>query len=445
MTEGPILSKLIRYSIPLIVINVTQMLFSAIDVSILGQFGGDASVAAVGTTGSLIQLITGLFFGLASGVNVAVAHGVGAKDMETARRATGTAIVTALICGLMLMAVSIPCARIFLLWMKCDPAVIDLAVRYLRIYFLGMSIMMAYNFIAAALRASGDSLRPMIVMLTSGVVKVLSNLILVGGFKLEVTGAALSTIISQSTAMVLMLLVLSRSKLSLSRVRVYKAQLTRIVQVGIPSGMCSLFFYAANVVIQTAVNSLGTVAMTANTIATQYDSFVYVIGSAFAATCMAFVGQNMGARNLDRVKQGIRISVTVTTVACTVVGLIFVLLSGPLCTTVSSDPEVIAIAKQRMLILCMTYFTSGIMEILSLSLSSMGWFKVTMVVGFFCGLGARVLWTWVFWPMVGSLAFLYVSYPISNVLAIIVYLFVLRCAVQKLSLTMNQSETEAVL
>jgi len=157
MTEGPILSKLIRYSIPLIVINVTQMLFSAIDVSILGQFGGDASVAAVGTTGSLIQLITGLFFGLASGVNVAVAHGVGAKDMETARRATGTAIVTALICGLMLMAVSIPCARIFLLWMKCDPAVIDLAVRYLRIYFLGMPIMMAYNFIAASLRASAAS------------------------------------------------------------------------------------------------------------------------------------------------------------------------------------------------------------------------------------------------------------------------------------------------
>ena len=444
MTEGPILSKLIRYSIPLIIINVTQMLFSTIDVAILGQFAGDASVAAVGTTGSLIQLITGLFFGLSSGVNVAVAHAVGAKDLDTAKRATGTAILTALACGLFLMAVSIPCARIFLEWMKCDPAVIDLAVRYLRIYFVGMPIMMAYNFMAAALRASGDSLRPMIVMLISGATKVVSNLILVGGFRVGVAGAAYSTIISQVLSMILMTIVLSKSKLGLNRPRIYWPQLSKIVRVGIPSGMSALFFYAANAVIQTAANSLGAEAMTANAIAGQYDSFIYVIGSAIAASCMAFVGQNMGARKLDRIKSVIRVSVTVTTVACTVVGLAFVLLSHPLCSFVTSDAEVIAIAQKRMLILCMTYFTSGIMEILSLSLSSMGWFKVTMVVGFFCGLGARVIWTWVFWPMFGSLASLYASFPISNILAIAVYLVIMRHAVQKLSLTLNHLETEAV-
>lgn len=444
MTEGPILPKLLRYAFPLIVINVTQMLFNAIDVSILGIFAGDDAVAAVGTTGSLIQLITSLFFGLASGVNVAVAHGVGARDMDTARRAAGTAVITAAVCGLFLMSVSIPCAHTFLRWIKCDPAVIHLATRYLRIYFLGMPIMMMYNFIAASLRASGDSLRPMLVMLTAGTVKVLANLALVGGLKLEVTGAALSTILSQTTALILMSIALSRSRFGRIPFRVCKTSLVKIVRVGIPSGMSSLFFYGANAVIQTAVNSMGTVTMTANSVATQFDSFVYVIGSAFAASCMAFVGQNMGARKPDRIKRVIRISTVAATVACTAVGLVFVLLGEPLCSIVSSTPEVIAIAQQRMRILCLTFFTSSIMEILALSLSSMGWFKTTMVVGFFCGLGARVLWVLAVWPLFGGLAALYASFPVSNVLAIAIYLAVLRRAMKKVELSFQKERTEVI-
>ena len=436
LLRGSVLKALIVYSIPLIITNVIQLLFHATDVAVLGIMAGDHEVAAVGACGSLISLLVSLFNGLATGTNVLVAKRVGAADRDGARRAVGTSLVVALLSGFILMVVALVGARYFLILMNCQAEVLDSATAYMRIYFCGMPILMLYNFVAGILRSVGDSTRPMMYMLISGCLNVCLNVLFVGVLRLTVAGVAIATVLSNFVALLLAFRALVSDKdfckLEKQNLVIRKKEFADILRVGIPSSLCGIFFYIANVIVSTAVNSMGTEAMTANAIAGQYDSFIYVIGSAIAASCMAFVGQNMGARKLDRVKSVIRVSVTVTTVACTVVGLAFVLLSHPLCSFVTSDAGVIAIAQKRMLILCMTYVTSGIMEILSLSLSSMGWHRSTMYVGFFCGLGARVVWAKGIWPALGTLVTLYISFPVSNLLAIGVYILIFRHAMRVL-------------
>lgn len=434
MTEGPILKKLFKFALPLAVINVIQLLYNAIDITILGNFAGDDAVAAVGSTGSLNAVLCGLFYGLSGGVNVVVARAVGAKDMARARRATGTALLTGIVCGLFLMAVAIPFGPTLLRWMNCDPDVLPAATLYLRIIFASMPLQMLYNFVSSAIRASGNSTRPMIIGLTAGGCKVGFNFLFVGLLKLGAPGAAISTFCSQIIAFTLVFTIILKDRnayyaLEKKYLRINKEDLADIVRIGLPGGLSGTFFYGANAVIQSCVNSMGKVVMTADAVAAQFDSFIYTVGAAVASATMAFVAQNMGAGKLDRVKKALGTACGLATTVSLALGVVFLMFSSPLCGLVTDNPEVIAIAKTRMTLLCLTYFTSSIMEVFNSSLSSMGWHRSTMYVGFFCGLGARVLWAKCIWPSLGTLAALYISFPVSNLLAIGIYLRIFKHAI----------------
>ena len=440
LLRGSVLKALILYSIPLIITNVIQLLFHATDVAVLGIMAGDHEVAAVGACGSLISLLVSLFNGLATGTNVLVAKSVGATDREGARRAVGTSLVVALLSGLILMVVALVGARYFLRLMNCQTEVLDSATAYMQIYFCGMPILMLYNFVAGILRSVGDSTRPMMYMLISGCLNVGLNVLFVGVLRLTVAGVAIATVLSNFVALLLAFRALVSDKdfckLEKRNLVIRKKEFADILRVGIPSSLCGIFFYIANVIVSTAVNSMGTEAMTANAISSQFDGIIYQVGCSIAISCMVMVGQCYGAGDLKRIRQTMRCGVGYATVASLTLGAIFVLLSEPMLYIMTDSSAVVSIAKERMTILCLTYFVTSIMEVFSFSLRSLGRAGVTMFVGAVCGLWIRAAWVFLIWPMLKTLGSLYLAYLPSALLAILVYLFVYLGIMKKQELQM---------
>ena len=436
MTEGPILKKLIIYAIPIVIVNVVQILFHAADIAVLGIFADDAAVAAVGATGALITLITSVFIGISTGANVIMARYVGAKNLDGARRTVGTSFFLGTSSGFLLMAVVLVFAKTFLLWMKCDLSVIDMSTRYMRIYFLGMPVIMLYNFLAAVLRASGDSVHPMNFMLIAGAVNVPLNVFFIVVLGLTVEGVAIATVLSQVVAFVLILMVILKdegySKITKDNLRFCKEEAFSMLKIGVPSGITGMFFYISNVVIQSAVNTLGTDYMTANSISSQFDTIIYTVGCAIATACMVFVGQNMGAGRIDRIRRVLWVAMGCATVVSLVLGGIFALLSRPLLGIMTDSDVIISYARQRMIILCLTYFITSIMEVFSFSLRSLGKITSTVAVGFFLGLLGRVAWVRFAWPLNKTLGMLYLAFPVSAAVAVAVYAVVMTSALRKM-------------
>lgn len=436
MTEGPIYRRLLAYALPIAIVNVMHRLFNTVDIAVLGIFAGDLEVAAVGATTSLITLINSVYVALGSGVNVLVAKYVGAKNQEMARKTVGTAMVLGVLCGLVLMSVVLAFGETFLIWMKCDPVLLPSAAKYLRIYFCGMPFIVLYSFLASSLRGTGDSVRPMIYMLIAGVLNIVLNVVFVAILKVKVEGVAVATVLSQTVALMLTLRTLLKSdgysKVEKQNVRLDKRIVLQIVKIGIPISVGSVSFYVANVVIQTAVNTLGAQFVTANAVASQFDGFIYTVGSAIATATMVFVAQNVGAMKLDRIKKGMFAGVLTATGISLLMGILFVVFSDLLCSIVTQDPKIILLAQERMRLLCLTYFTASIMEVLAFSLRAMGWYKSTVLVSFLAGLGMRVIWVKYIWPLRSTLGVLYTCYPVSNVIAIGIYLVFCYFALKKL-------------
>jgi len=436
LTDGPIFKTLFFYSLPLIVTNLVNILFHAADTAVLAFMSGDNAVAAVGACGALFTLLTTLFTCFATGANVLIARTVGAKDETGVRRATGTALVIGLGSGVILMIVGVIFAKELLTLMQCQPAVLDQATLYMQIYFSGMPIIMLYCFVAAILRASGDSVRPMRYMLIAGALNVAMNVLFVGLFKLNVAGVALATVLSQLVALALGLIALAKNR-GLCRVekqhlRIRKYEFQEILKVALPSCMGALAFFIANAIISATINGMSTAAMAANSYSSQFDGFIYTVGTAIASATSVIVGQNLGARKLDRIKKTIGISVIYVTAVSLFMGVNFVLFADSLLSILTDSAEIIEIAKGRMLFLCLTYFVTSIMEVLSFSLRALHRQKATMVVGIFCGLGVRCAWTWFVWPYFNTLGMLFVSYTISAALSVICYLFVYRHTIKNL-------------
>ena len=425
MTEGPIFKTLFFYSIPIIITNLVQLLFYVIDVAVLAIMADDLAVAAVGACGSLITLLVSVFTGLATGSNVLVARRIGEGNTDGIKRATGVSIAIGIISGFILMVIGIVFSRKFLIMTNCQKDVLDDAVKYLVIYFCGMPIIMLYNFIASVFRAKGDSVRPMRYMLISGIINVLLNVIFVGVLKISVVGVALATVMSNIIPVYLALAVIfkydTKFRICLKDICIKKQEFIEIIKVGIPTCFCSIFFYIANVILASKVNSISTNAMTANTISNQFDGIIYNVGCSIAIATSVIVGQNFGAKKVERVKKTIRQSIGYTTCVSLSLGLICVLLSDIMLGTLSQDPNVLAIAKDKMILLCLTYFITSIMEILSFSLRAMNNPNITMIVGGICGFGIRGLWAWFIWPLCPTLTVLFQSYPVSAFIAIIIY------------------------
>lgn len=428
LTSGPIFKKLIIYSVPFIFTNILQILFNIADIAVLGIFCGDNAVAAVGANTSLTTLVIALFISFSMGTNVVLAKYVGAKEKENARKTVGTSILIAPIFGIILICIGIPHAPKFLELMDCAPAIIDMATTYLRIYFLGMPIMLLYNFSASILRAVGDTKRPLIFLAIGGVINVLLNLFFVLVLNMTVEGVAIATITSQAISATLSLIVLLKGDgygvLKLKHLRIYKEQFIKIAYIAIPSGLQAIAFNISNVLIQTTVNSFGEIGMSANTTAQQFDAFLYQIGNAIAMSSMAFVSQNLGAKKMDRVKKSITLGMLMEIIISLPLGLIFTLLAPFLCGIIANSQEVIDMAVIRLSIMGGLYFSCSLMEVLSYSLRGMGKPVVSLIISIFGAVIVRILFlkaTFAIWPYFATI---YFSYPVSWSFTILMYLFV---------------------
>lgn len=428
MIEGPIFKTLFFYSLPIIIMNVFQMLFHAADVAVLGLMAGDAEVAAVGACGSLISMLLCLFSGYSSAANVVISRKVGEGDVEGARRATGTAIVLGLLSGLILMSVTLVFARRFLIMTNCQPEILDLATLYMRIYFLGMPITMLYNFVAAILRSTGDSMRPMIYMTVSGVLNVGANVIFVGALKMTVDGVAWATVLSNSVALVLALVAIARNKgyckVELKNLRIRKREFLEIMRIGIPTCVQGLAFYFGEVVIVSGVNSISADAMTGNAIASQVDRLVYIIGSSIASASGVMVSQNFGSGNLKRVRKVVRVCMLYTVAATLGSGIIAVLIDDGVLGLLTESAAVIELAKGRMILTCLTNFITCGTEALGNMVRALKRPYVLLVGGIVGGFAVRSFWTWFVWPLVGGVPFLFIALPLSTFVGGVMYTFV---------------------
>ncbi len=420
MLTGPLFPSIVSYTIPIILTGLLQLLFNAADLVVVGS-KGDIFLSAVGATNSITNLIVNLFIGLSAGAGVTLAHAIGCRDDEAVHRTVHTALPTALIGGVALTAVGICFAEKFLTWMDTPETVLPYATLYMQIYFGGMIFNMIYNFCGALLRAAGDTKGPLIYLTIAGVCNVLLNLIFVLVLDMTVDGVALATIISQGISAVLVVLALMRRtdavKLHLNKLRIHKAQIIKIVRLGLPAGIQGSLFSISNVLIQSSVNSFGEVFMAGNTAAGSIEGFVYVVMNAFHQTAINFTGQNMGAGEYKRVRKTMEICLGCVTVLGLVVGGGVYLLREPLLriyiTKSDNTAQAIAYGAERMLYVCVPYFLLGIMDVTTGVLRGLGSSITPMVISVLGICGMRISWIYTVFANHHTPGTLFVSYPIS--------------------------------
>ena len=424
MTSGPIVSKTIRFAIPLALSGILQLLFNAADIIVVGQFVGPTALAAVGSTSALIQLIVNLFIGLSIGVNVLVARYYGAGATKDLRETVHTSVLISLISGVVLVFIGIALSRPLLELMGTPADVIDQAVLYMRIYFVGMPVMMLYNFGSAILRAVGDTQRPLYFLFIAGVVNVILNLIFVIVFHMGVEGVAIPTVISQcvSAALVLFCLVKSDTvyRVDLKKLRIAKHKLWQMVKIGVPAGIQSATFSISNVLIQSSVNSFGSIAMAGSTAGSNIDGFVWTAMDAFTQSTLSFTSQNFGAKKFHRITKVIWYNLLLVTGVGLVLG-IGAYLAGPVLLQIySTDPEVIRYGVERMLLECAPYAICGIMNVMVGAMRGFGSSLSPMMASIFGVCVLRVVWIYTIFPLDRTFFMLFLSYPVTWVVTSII-------------------------
>lgn len=427
MTQGPLLPGIISYTIPIILTSVLQLLFNAADLVVVGQFCGSVSVAAVGATGSITNLIVNLFIGLSVGTGVCVAHGLGSREDAVVQRTVHTALPTALICGVVLTVVGIILSEDLLRMMGTPENVLPLSTIYMQIYFGGMTFNMVYNFCASILRAAGDTKSPLTLLAIAGVLNVLLNLFFVIVLHMNVAGVALATTISQAVSAVLVVFALTRRmdacRLRLKKLRIYKQPLLKMLRIGLPAGIQSSLFAISNVIIQSSVNSFGDVVMSGNAAAGNIEGFVYVTQNAFHQTTVNFVGQNAGAKQYKRVYKTVWLCLACVTVAGLAVGaLAYSFAPSLLSIYITDSTEAITYGITRMTYICLPYFLCGIMEVSTGALRGLGASVVPMILSILGVCGFRIGWIMTVFqiPEFHTLPSLYFSYPLSWVATFLV-------------------------
>ena len=423
MCNGTIMDKLISFSLPLMLSGILQLMFNAVDIIVVGRFSGSQSLAAVGSTTALINMFTNLFIGISLGANVLAARFYAAKREKEMSETVHTAITLALISGIVMAFVGVIFSRFALELMDTPDDVIGLSTLYMRIYFLGMPFFMLYNYGAAILRAVGDTKRPLFFLVAAGVINAGLNLLLVIVFDMGVAGVAIGTIVSQMISSILVLRCLCRSegsyKLSFSKLRIRGIYMKQIFQVGIPAGIQSTVINFSNVLLQSSVNSFGSVAMAGYTAANNIFGFLYMSVNAVTQSCMSFTSQNYGVKKLKRMDRVLLdcmiLSVGVTlTLGC---GAYFF---GPeLLKIYTSDADVIRCGVEVLAFTTVPYFCCGIMDLLPGALRGMGYSGVPMILSIIGTVGTRIVWIFGLFPAHRSLSFLFISYPVSWILTIL--------------------------
>lgn len=426
MVSGPLFSGILWFALPLALSGVLQLAFNAADVIVLGKFAGNTALAAVGATGALINLIVNAFNALSIGVNVMVANYRGAKQSQDAKDTVHTAMLTALIGGIALVFVGIALARVMLQWMATPDDVIDQAVLYMRIYFIGMPFLMVYNFGAAVLRAIGDTQRPLYFLLAAGVVNVVLNLFFVLVLHMDVAGVALATIISQGISAALIVLCLLKEKgdchLDLKKLKIHPDKFVQILRIGLPAGLQSTLFSISNVLIQSSVNSFGSLVMSGNTAAANIEGFVYTAMNSLYQASLSFTSQNYGAHNYKRIDKILSCCLITVVVFGAIVGNLAYLFGEQLLSLYTNDAAVIEYGMARMQIICCWYFLCGIMDVLCGSMRGMGYSIIPMFISLSGACLFRIFWIYTFFAWHHTQFVLYLSYPISWILTAAAYL-----------------------
>ncbi len=417
MINGPILGKIMVFSIQLIITGVLQLLFNAADVVVVGKYAGSNSLAAVGSTSALINLMVNLFMGVSVGASVVMGKYVGARQYDEASDTLKTAMSFALLSGMVLVAVGYFFSSPLLTWMGTPSEVLTLAVRYMRWYFLGMPAFMVYNFGAAILRSIGDTKRPLYFLSISGVVNVILNLILVIVFKLGVVGVAVATVVAQYISAILIVLSFTRSTdylhLDLRDLNLNVRKVAEMLKIGIPAGLQGAIFSISNVLIQSSVNSFGNLAMAGNTAAANLEGFIYVSMNAIYQACMTFTSQNMGAKRYERIGKILRTCLMVVFCVGFSLGALTYLAAAPLLSIYTNDPQVVAYGVLRLGIIVLPYFFCGFMDTLCGSMRGMGNSFIPMCVSLFGACVLRIVWVFTIFAWVGTLESLYISYPVT--------------------------------
>lgn len=419
MTEGPVLTKILMFSIPLMFSSVLQILFNAADIVVVGKFVGDTALAAVGSNSALINLVTNLFIGLSIGANVIVARYFGGKQDENTSIAVHTSIALGFISGIILTLIGIIGAPFFLRIMLTPEDVLPQAVLYLRILFAGITSMMLYNFGSAVLRAVGDTKRPLYFLLLAGIINVILNLFFVIVLKMSVAGVALATTLSQALSCVLVLWCLTKEdsaiKLNFRKIRINKIKFIQILKIGLPAGFQGVVFALSNTVIQSSVNSFGSVVMAGSAAAQNIEGIVYFAMNSFYQASITFTSQCYGAKKFARINRVLAMSLLCVVAAGLICGHGLLFSGYRILGIFSSNSQVIVAGMNRLSVILSTYFLCGIMDVLVGALRGIGYSVLPMVVSLVGSCLLRLLWLATVFQMerFHTTTTVYLSYPIS--------------------------------
>ena len=428
MTQGPLLTQVLVFALPIMLSGILQLLFNAADTIVVGRFAGNEALAAVGSVGSLNNMIISLFIGLSVGANVLVARYTGSRNDRAVSDTVHTSVLLSLAGGVLLMIIGVALARPLLELMGSPEDVIDLAVLYVRIIFLGMPVQMLYNFCAAILRAVGDTQRPLYYLTIAGVVNVLLNLVFVILFHLSVAGVALATIISQTISALLVTRALLNmegpTRLFLNRLRIHPGKLREIIRIGLPAGIQSSVFSLSNVVIQSSVNSFGSVVIAGNAASSNVGNFVYQAMNTFQQAITCFAGQNIGARKPRRIVSAMKVCMFWAVSFGLVLGMLSCVFGTQLLSLFSADPAVIAAGMERQIIVCAPYFLCGMMDVMTGALRGIGYSLLPMIVSILGACAFRLFWVFTVFAAYPTLPCLMLSYPVSWLLTFFVLLVI---------------------
>lgn len=423
MCSGPIMPRLISFSIPLMLSGILQLMFNAVDIVVVGKFSGSLALAAVGSTTALINVFTNLFIGISLGANVLSARFYASGRNKEMSETVHTSIALALISGILMALVGLVFSRSALELMGTPADVIDQSALYIRIYFMGMPFFMLYNYGAAILRSVGDTKRPLLFLIISGIVNAVLNMILVICFHLDVEGVAIATVAAQMISCVLVVRCLYRSEgsyqLRFSRLTLKWVYLKQIFQVGIPAGLQSTVINFSNALLQSSVNSFGSVAMAGYTAANNIFGFLYAAANSVTQACMSFTSQNYGIGKLKRMDK-VLINCMILTVGISLTLGCGAYFFGPeLLKIYTDEPEVIRCGMEILSFTTVPYFFCGIMDLFPGALRGMGHSAVPMILSVIGTVGMRVIWIFMVFPAHRSLEVLFISYPASWIATIL--------------------------
>ena len=423
MCNGTIMDKLISFSIPLMLSGILQLMFNAVDIVVVGRFSGSQALAAVGSTTALINVFTNLFIGISLGANVLAARYYATGKTKEMSETVHTAIALALVSGVAMAVIGVVFARGALEIMGTPDDVIAKSTLYMRIYFCGMPFFMMYNYGAAILRAVGDTKRPLIFLIVSGVINAILNLFLVIGFHLDVAGVGIATVISQLVSCILVLRCLhhteSSYQLHLAKLRIRSVYLKQIFEVGVPAGIQSTVINISNAMLQSSVNSFGSIAMAGYTASNNIFGFLYVSVNSFTQACMSFTSQNYGVKKLKRMDRVLIDCMILSVVVTLILGSSVYIFGPELLHIYSNQADVIKYGMEIFSYTTVTYFLCGLMDLFPGALRGMGYSTVPMILSIIGTVGVRIIWIYGLFPSHRSLTFLFLSYPVSWIATII--------------------------